>query len=121
MEISGTKDGTTKGDANANGVSTAAPDCDLAGLGLPPTPEAGLSEEEAAARLTRFGPNKLTEVKTSKLMMLLRLVSETKRRSASLRLQSVHRFGKVPRGGAHHPHGGRLSCLPRKTVSALHA
>lgn len=42
--------------------------------GLAETPEEGLSAEEVASRLARFGRNELVERKTSKLRVFLKLV-----------------------------------------------
>ena len=53
-------------------ADSAAPVDPLASLS--PTPDDGLSEEEAAARLARFGPNELSDTKQSKLLVALKLV-----------------------------------------------
>ena len=52
----------------------AAPISQLEEAHLDPTSDDGLSAEEAAARLQRFGRNELVEHKTSKLVVFLKLV-----------------------------------------------
>jgi len=57
----------------------AAPVSQLEEAHLAPTGDEGLSHEEAAARLARFGRNELREQKTSKWMIFLKLVRAEKR------------------------------------------
>ena len=56
-------------------VERAAPISQLEEANLEPTGDAGLSHEEAASRLARFGRNELAEHKTSKWLVFLKLVS----------------------------------------------
>ena len=56
-------------------VERAAPISLLEEAKLEPTGDAGLSHEEAACRLARFGRNELAEHKTSKWLVFLKLVS----------------------------------------------
>ena len=57
-------------------VERAAPVSQLEEAHLPPTGDAGLSHEEAASRLARFGRNELAEHKTSKWLVFLKLVRD---------------------------------------------
>lgn len=79
-------DNATDGEATApkepiapplpNKRERAPPISQLEEAHIAPTGDAGLSHEEAASRLARFGRNELSEQKTSKWLVFLRLVCD---------------------------------------------